>query len=240
MVRRRSGRAACGGAPRRRAARVRRLGRAGLAAASRPHDAAGHLALGVRVVGEVLVAQELGVRPRGRHHVRLALGRHRHLLGRHADARQHERRRRSSSSGSDGRLRAARARTAPRTRRRTRRSRHGVSTAWPAARSRRRSRSAGSTARKRAVGAEQLVHADAGPGRAHGCREQGEPAGQAETERARPSAPLTHPAAPPARARGRCPRAPSATTPRVSSRSPSSSASSACAHAIVSPTPGSL
>ena len=118
-------------------ARAAARARAGPRAARRRISRRASCALGVGVVGEVLLAQELGVRPRGRHDIRLALGGHR-------PPPRPARRRAAAPARPPRAPRAGRAprgpaaRTARRRRRRRRRSRHGASTTWPSARSRRR------------------------------------------------------------------------------------------------------
>ena len=187
-------------------------------------------------VGEVLVAQQLDVAPGGGDDVRveLAPGAGSRLAG---HGRRAAAPARAASASSDGGLGARAAgpaealgeggvedRAGPR----------GASTARRAARSRRRVASAASTARQRAVRRQQLADADPRAGRAHRRRQQRQlPVSRAPAAQAPSSTPRS-------RTRSMSSRTLSATPSVVVEVARRSSASSACAQAIVSPTPGSL
>ena len=119
----------------------------------------GHGALGVGVLGEVLLAQQLHVAARGGHRLTLGVGSGLGAARRHADARQRGPRSRRGR-------RAGRAPAAPARRRRRRTPREDVQVrARGAQRGAQREvgvlARAGVDGRERAVGAEQLADADA-------------------------------------------------------------------------------
>ena len=225
-------RAARRGAP----GRSRRLRRVGPATAIRRMSAAHEPALRVRVLGEVLLAQQLDVGPGGRHALDPDVGRDRRaVVRRDGHARQHElghvrerlRLAGTGRSGSDvghplGEHRVEGRQVLPA------RAEHGPQREVGAAAVR------GVHGGERPVRAQQLLHAHARTRRAHAGGEQGEPAGHRAGRAAQ-----TPSSTPRSRTASMSSRTFSA-TPSVRSSSAPSSASSACAQAIVSPTPGSL
>ena len=234
MVARRSSRAAGGMAPRRRA----RLGApAGLGRndlGEPAHHPARAPALLVGVLREVLVAQQLDVRPRRGRDLGVALDLRHAALARHRRARQRE-------------LRHLVERGRRLWRRRPRRHEplreRGVEGGQVlVARAERRPQGeVGGLAvdrvdrRQRPVRGQQLADADPHARRAHGRR----PAASACRSGARRAAAQTSWSTPLSRTASMSSRTLS-TTPSVASRSASSSASSACAQAIVSPDAGQL
>ena len=203
VAQRRAHRAAQVVAVRRARPRPRRVAAACAATARRararqPRDQpARQLALGVRVLGEVLVAQQLDVAPGRRASGRARVGRPRSAVApaapgrRRAAAPARGRLRRAPAAGP--RLAAGLAERTRRTRRRTPRGRRAASRARCAARSRRRARDDGSTA----ASARCAASSSPTPTRTPPARSDADQPAEAPHDRAPSAARLRHPRAPP-------------------------------------------